>query len=77
MIEICNRRLSAFGYWTDESVENVMATPMTFRQERMLKVVGRRMRHPNAFHYFSRALIGGNSKRHYFPQPKLAEAIVT
>ena len=64
-------------HWTGEPVENVMATRMTFGQERMLKVVDGRMRHPNAFHYFSRALIGGNGKRHDLPQPKSPETIVT
>ena len=77
MVEVCNRRWSAFGYWTGEPVEHVMATRMTFRQEWMFEVVGGRMCHPDAFHYFSRALIGGNRKRHDFSQPKLAEAIVT
>lgn len=77
MVEVCNRRLSAFAYWTGEPVEHVMAMRMTFRQEWMLEVVGGRMCHPDAFHYFSRALIGGNRKRHDFSQPKLAEAIVT
>ncbi len=59
-------------HWTGEPVENVMATRMTFRQERMLKIVAGRMRYPNAFHYFSRALIAITSTAHR-PNPFLAK----
>jgi hypothetical protein len=73
---LCSGKYSLFAVQrVGEPVEHVMATWMPFRQERVLEVVGGRMCHPNAFHYFSRALIGGNSKRDDLSQPKLAEAM--